>query len=52
MGDQTKLWAAMHPFGGFGEVDDIAGPAVFLASADAGWITGVLLAVDGGYTAQ
>ena len=52
MGDQTELLGGMHPFGGLGEVDDITGPAVFLASADAKWITGVLLAVDGGFTAQ
>ena len=32
--------------------DDFTGPAVFLACADAKWITGALLAVDGGFTAQ
>lgn len=52
MGDQTETLAAMHPFRGLGEVDDFTGPAVFLACTDAKWITGVLLAVDGGFTAQ
>lgn len=52
LGDQTESLASLHPFHGLGEVDDIAGPAVFLASADAKWITGVALAVDGGFTAQ
>lgn len=40
---------AMHPFRGLGEAEDIARVAVFLASEDAGWITGVGLPVDGGY---
>ncbi len=36
------------PFGGFGHVDDIAQAALFLASPRARWITGQVLAVDGG----
>lgn len=43
---------ALHPFKGSGLPDDIAGAAVFLASHDAKWVTGVNLPVDGGYTAQ
>ncbi|KPI35650.1 3-oxoacyl-[acyl-carrier-protein] FabG [Cyphellophora attinorum] len=43
---------ALHPFGGAGVPEDLAGPAVFLASADAQWVTGVNLSVDGGYVAQ
>jgi meso-butanediol dehydrogenase/(S,S)-butanediol dehydrogenase/diacetyl reductase len=35
-----------------GVVDDVARSVVFLASEDAGWITGVNLPVDGGYTAM
>ncbi|PYI01161.1 NAD(P)-binding protein [Aspergillus sclerotiicarbonarius CBS 121057] len=42
----------MHPFNGLGHPDDIARLAVVLASDDANWVTGVLLPVDGGYTAQ
>lgn len=33
-------------------VDEIAAPFVFLASPAAGYVTGAVLAVDGGYTAQ
>jgi NAD(P)-dependent dehydrogenase (short-subunit alcohol dehydrogenase family) len=40
-----------HPFGGMGCPEDVAKAAVFLASDDAGWVTGVALPVDGGYTA-
>lgn len=38
-----------HPFGGMGEVEDVARAAVFLASDDARWVTGVPLPVDGWY---
>ncbi|KAI6862065.1 hypothetical protein KC343_g5908 [Hortaea werneckii] len=38
-----------HPFGGMGDPDDVARVAVFLASEDAAWVTGVNLPVDGGY---
>ena len=39
-----------HPFGGeLGKVEDVARAAVFLASDDAAWITGVPLPVDGAY---
>lgn len=41
-----------HPVGRLGQPEDIAGAAAFLASADAGFITGVTLPVDGGLTAQ
>lgn len=44
--------AAAHPFRGLGEPEDIAKAAVFLASDDASWITGVPLAIDGGFTAR
>ena len=48
---RTKL-EKMHPFRGLGEPEDIARTAVFLASEDCSWITGVGLPVDGGYTAM
>ncbi|KAF2706160.1 NAD(P)-binding protein [Pleomassaria siparia CBS 279.74] len=41
-----------HPFGGMGETDDVARVAVFLASDDARWVTGVPLPVDGGFLCQ
>jgi NAD(P)-dependent dehydrogenase (short-subunit alcohol dehydrogenase family) len=39
------------PLGRIGEPEDIAGPATFLASSDAAYVTGVLLFVDGGQLA-
>lgn len=39
------------PLGRVGETEDMAGPAVFLASDDARYITGHILAVDGGILA-
>jgi NAD(P)-dependent dehydrogenase (short-subunit alcohol dehydrogenase family) len=42
---------AMHPAGRFGQPQDIAGLAVFLASDESAWITGAAYQVDGGYSA-
>jgi NAD(P)-dependent dehydrogenase (short-subunit alcohol dehydrogenase family) len=43
---------AMHPMGRFGQPQDIASAAVFLASDESGWTTGSVLTIDGGYSAQ
>lgn len=43
---------AMHPVGRFGQPEDIAQAAVFLASDESAWITGTAFLIDGGYTAQ
>jgi NAD(P)-dependent dehydrogenase (short-subunit alcohol dehydrogenase family) len=43
---------ALHPVGRFGQPEDIAGLAVFLASDESRWTTGTAFPVDGGYTAQ
>jgi NAD(P)-dependent dehydrogenase (short-subunit alcohol dehydrogenase family) len=40
-----------YPIGRFGHVDDVAAAIVYLASAEASFVTGVALPVDGGYTA-
>jgi NAD(P)-dependent dehydrogenase (short-subunit alcohol dehydrogenase family) len=40
------------PLGRFGQVEDVVGAIVFLASPAAALITGVTLMVDGGWTAQ
>lgn len=39
------------PMGRLGTPEDVAGPALFLASEDAGFVNGVLLFVDGGQLA-
>ena len=43
---------AMHPVGRFGQPEDVAQAAVFLASDESSWITGAAFPVDGGYTAH
>jgi NAD(P)-dependent dehydrogenase (short-subunit alcohol dehydrogenase family) len=40
------------PLGRWGTTDDIVGPALFLASDAARFVTGAVLAVDGGYSAK
>ncbi len=44
--------AAMHPVGRTGKAEEIAGPVLFLCSAEASFVTGHDLLVDGGFTAQ
>jgi NAD(P)-dependent dehydrogenase (short-subunit alcohol dehydrogenase family) len=44
--------APMHLLNRLGEVNEVANPAVFLASDEASFITGTTLMVDGGYTAR
>ena len=43
---------ARTPVGRWGRPDDIGGAVVFLCSPAAGFITGTVLPVDGGYTAK
>ncbi len=43
---------ARTPFGRWGKPDDIGGAVVFLCSPAAGFITGAVLPVDGGYIAK
>lgn len=42
--------ARKYPLGRIGEPEDIAAAVAFLASADASWITGINLPVEGGIT--
>ena len=46
--DFRKQFEAQTPLGRIGQPEDIAPAAVFLASADAGWITGETLIIAGG----
>ena len=39
------------PFRRFGDAEELIGPVVFLTSAQSSYVTGVMLAVDGGFTA-
>jgi NAD(P)-dependent dehydrogenase (short-subunit alcohol dehydrogenase family) len=50
--EQRKLRGTNVPMERIGEPADMAGPAVFLASDDAGYVTGDVLKVDGGMLAQ
>jgi meso-butanediol dehydrogenase/(S,S)-butanediol dehydrogenase/diacetyl reductase len=43
--------AAWYPLRRIGEPEDVAKAAMFLASDDAGWISGIVLVVDGGLLA-
>lgn len=47
--DFQKLFESQSPLGRIGQPDDIAPAAVFLASSDAGWITGETLLISGGF---
>jgi NAD(P)-dependent dehydrogenase (short-subunit alcohol dehydrogenase family) len=52
MTEERKLRARSRiPMGRFGELDELVGAAVFLASPAARYVTGVTLAVDGGFLA-
>lgn len=51
MDDRSAL-EEQHPLKGVGKPRDIVGAAVFLASEEAGWVTGVNLPVDGGFTCR
>lgn len=46
--EQITKW---YPLGRVGEPEDVANAALFLASDEASWITGVVLRVDGGLLA-
>lgn len=49
--DHVQRIEAAHPLG-IGRPEDVARAAAFLLSPAAGWITGVDLPIDGGFTAQ
>jgi len=49
--EQRAQMERLHPLG-FGEVDDVANAVAFLLADTGRWITGTVMRVDGGYTAQ
>jgi len=50
--DTKQALEARHPMGRLGQPEEIAYAALYLVSDEASFVTGISLAVDGGYTAQ
>ena len=48
--DLQKHWTSLIPQGRMGKPEDLMGAVAFLLSDASGYITGVELRVDGGYT--
>ena len=47
-----RYFLSRTPMNRLGTPDDVAGPVVFLAGDASAMVTGQVIAVDGGYTAQ
>jgi len=50
--ETREMINVLTPWGEWGLAEDVAKCAVFLASDDAAYVTGLPMAIDGGYTAQ
>jgi NAD(P)-dependent dehydrogenase (short-subunit alcohol dehydrogenase family) len=50
--EKYRAFVAKIPMGRWGELGEVAGPAVFLASDASSFMTGAALFIDGGWTAQ
>lgn len=50
--ERKALALARTPAGRFGDVDELTGAAIYLASPAAGFVTGQTIAVDGGFLAS
>jgi NAD(P)-dependent dehydrogenase (short-subunit alcohol dehydrogenase family) len=48
---RRKDFDALHPLGRIGKAEDVATLALYLASDESSWMTGSILALDGGLTA-
>ncbi len=49
-GDKLRFYVSQIPLGRAGRAEDISGVIAFLASEEADWMTGQVIAVDGGAT--
>ena len=49
---RAERFAASHPLGRMGTPEDIAYYALYLASDESSWVTGTVVPIDGGYSAQ
>ncbi len=49
---QREMLDSEYPVGRIGNVEDIAKSALYFASDDSGWVTGSVLAIDGGESAK
>jgi NAD(P)-dependent dehydrogenase (short-subunit alcohol dehydrogenase family) len=50
--EMQAMLESLTPMGRFGEAEEIAKAALFLASDDSSYVTGAALSIDGGYVAQ
>ena len=49
---KLEAWRSKHPMNRLGQPEEVACGISFLASEEASFVTGVVLPIDGGYTAQ
>jgi gluconate 5-dehydrogenase len=50
--EKYKAFIARIPMGRWGELHEIGGLALYLASAASSYVTGAAFSIDGGWTAQ
>jgi NAD(P)-dependent dehydrogenase (short-subunit alcohol dehydrogenase family) len=50
--ERFKALAALVPIGRWGELEEIGGLALFLASDASSFVTGAAITIDGGWTAR